>query len=113
MTICLSCKSEAEKNLWVEAITQNIVLQRPPEAPPVRSHHSESLTSKMIDAVTSFSLCRKIIRENLAEDTFIAIEAMRTFVAKYDKEFDVDELEKFMYQTGAKTLLLWREGICI
>jgi hypothetical protein len=109
-TYCLACKDAVERKLWTEAIQMNITLQRPPEDPPMRSPQSESLTSKMIDAITSFSLCRKIIREYLAEDTFVAFDALRTFVAKYDSEFDVDELEKFLYQTGAKTLLLWREG---
>jgi len=64
----------------------------------------------MLDALTSFSLCRKIIKEHMHEDTFAAIESLKGFVSKYDREFDIDELEKFFYTLGAKTLLLYRES---
>jgi len=106
----LAAESDAERGDWVRAIRSNLNLPAsPPPEIAFRRKNGTSVKDVLVDSVTSFAPSRRVIKEFVTDDTFRILEAIKSFVTKYDSLKQAEWVEKSILSIGMKVGILYRD----
>jgi len=92
----------------LKALQAGILL--PPTPPPSRTAEKKTkITSQLVDAVTNIPQVRKMLKDMVPDDTFLVLNAIKSFISKVDFPEQADALELMALQLGAKVATLYKD----
>jgi len=111
--VFFGAKTDEEKLDWIESI--KLSLNKPPSPPPDKEFVRKTkptamyLSNRVIDTLTSMGAGGKVIKEYVSEDTFVIVDAIKSFITQYYGSEKAIKVEKQALSIAIKVGLLYKE----